>query len=47
MQADAQRLAESGLQPGEIEEKPTKQDPDTYSEIVPPVSSVAGDKAWN
>lgn len=34
--ADAQRLAESGLQPEQMEETAMKQDPDTYSEIVPP-----------
>jgi len=34
--ADAERLAESGLEPGQMEETATKQDPDTYSEIVPP-----------
>lgn len=34
--ADAQRIAESGLQPEQMEEMETKQDPDTYSEIVPP-----------
>jgi len=34
--ADAQRLAESGLQADQVEEKGAKQDPDTYSEVVPP-----------